>query len=62
MAGKLLELLYEAGGQKSLRDLVKSNHVKETDIEAICSEYPQRFAIETLETGGRPTRVVKALY
>jgi hypothetical protein len=61
MATRLQELLLESGGQKRLRDLVKSNNFKEVEIEAICRTYPKLFGIEKLEANGRPSRVVKVL-
>lgn len=52
---RLCELLAEAGGQKTLRDLANSNGFVTAEVRALAEKFPARLLIEKRPTAGRPT-------
>lgn len=56
---KLQTILSDHGGERSMRDLDKSNRFTREEIESLCQAFPTRIEIEVRSTGGRPSQVVK---
>lgn len=52
---RLCELLAEAGGQKTLRELANSNGFTAAEVRALAGKFPARLLIEKRPTAGRPT-------
>jgi hypothetical protein len=55
---RLCELLAEAGGQKTLRDLANSNGFTPAEVRTLAAKFPARLLIEKRPTAGRPTEIV----
>lgn len=56
---KLVGILSTHGGERTMRDLEKSNGFPKPDVQALAEAFPNRIEIETRSTGGRPSVVVK---
>lgn len=60
---RLLSVLADHQGERTLRDLKKNNGFKEEEIEQLAKEFPSKLEIETRKSdspqGGRSSKVVK---
>lgn len=54
---RLIELLRDADGGKSLRDLKKNNKFESSEVESLAKAFPAKVRIETIKTNGRPSRM-----
>lgn len=54
---RLCQLLAEAGGQKTLRELANSNGFTAAEVRFLAARFPARLLIEKRSTAGRPTEV-----
>ena len=55
---KLLDIVRDAGGEKSIRDLTKDNGFDKKEVLGIIAKHPEEISFETRQTGGRPSDVV----
>jgi hypothetical protein len=59
---KLKELIIQCyNGAATLRDLDKSNNIKQDEVRELASRFPDILAIEKLITGGRPSEIVSII-
>jgi len=47
------------GGKESLRNLDRSHGFKPEEVHALAGQFPERFAVHRVETGGRPSEVLQ---
>ena len=52
-------ILARSSGKETLRNLEKSHGFERDEVLALAGQYPERFTIEQLETGGRPSEVLR---
>ena len=58
-AEELQTLLLRSGGRETLRNLDKSHGFTPEEIKAIAGQFPERFTVERVETGGRPSETLR---
>ena len=50
----------KSGGKETLRNLEKSHGFKPEEVRALAGQqFPERFTVERVETGGRPSEVLR---
>ena len=49
----------KAGGRETLRLLEKSHGFNQEEVKTLAGEFPERFIIEHLQTGGRPSDILR---
>jgi len=47
------------GGKETLRNLDKSHGFKLEEVQILAAQFSERFTVERVETGGRPSEVVR---
>jgi hypothetical protein len=47
------------GGKETLRNLDKSHGYKLEEVHSLAGQFPERFTLKRLETGGRPSEVLR---
>jgi hypothetical protein len=52
-------LACKPGGKETLRNLDKSHGFKLEEVRLLVAQFPERFIVERVETGGRPSEVLR---
>jgi hypothetical protein len=58
-AAELQTTLSRVGGRETLRNLEKSNGFDGAEVRRLAEEFPERFILEYVKTGGRPSEVIR---
>jgi len=58
-AEELQAILAQLGGRATLRDLDRSHSFTKEELRALAGQFPARFTVEQLNTGGRPSEVLR---
>ena len=56
---ELQTLLVRSGGRETLRNLDKSHGFTPEEIKATAGQFPERFTVERVKTGGRPSETLR---
>ncbi|MFA6545536.1 MAG: DUF3987 domain-containing protein [Limisphaerales bacterium] len=49
----------KSGGKETVRNLEKSHGFKPEEVHTLAWQFPERFTVERVETGGRPSEVLR---
>jgi replicative DNA helicase len=58
-ANKLLELIKNNDGTITFRDLQKNHNIGQREVRSLAARFPNHFAIERIQTIGRPSLIVR---